>query len=235
MQFYALNERRKLVGAPSAHRHQQYLCPSCLQPLLLRGGKWRKLHFYHPHPRTPCHSSKKSFRHLFFQQLLYKQLESQNVAMEHSFKEIGRIADFVWFDKKIIFEIQCSPISSEEISARNRDYRSVGFTVVWLLYDKRFNGKRVKPAEYYLFSLPHYFINQRGVIYDQYSQLMGGKRIDKSPPFLIHLPHPYCGGPKGLYFQGDLTDINYKPSKTTSLWKQLLKGFDRWLDALLRS
>ena len=50
------------------------------------------------------------------------------VILEKSFPEIHRIADVAFPSKKIVYEIQYSPISLKEVQKRNRDYTSLGYT-----------------------------------------------------------------------------------------------------------
>jgi competence CoiA-like predicted nuclease len=56
------------------------------------------------------------------------------------FSDICRIADLVWEEKKIIFEIQCSEISSLEAARRTRDYGMKGYEVIWILDDRVFSN-----------------------------------------------------------------------------------------------
>ena len=86
-----------------------------------------------------------SSSHLAIQKVLSKSLPGSR--LEHRFPSIGRVADVVYFPKKIIFEVQCSPISLKEVQKRNRDYLSLGFTVIWILHDRHYNKKTLSLAE----------------------------------------------------------------------------------------
>ncbi len=114
--------------------------------------------------------------------------------MERPFPAIGRIADLCWEPKQIVFEIQCSPISQEEAEHRNRDYRSQGYEVVWILHDKRFNRKRLSAAEWHLRTSTCYFTNLspqgEGIIYDQFDICHQAVRSIKGPRLPVYLDQP---------------------------------------------
>jgi hypothetical protein len=57
---------------------------------------------------------------------------------ERPFPDLCRIADLVWEERKLIFEIQCSPILRQEAEKRVRDYAMKGYTVIWLVIDRSF-------------------------------------------------------------------------------------------------
>jgi competence protein CoiA len=171
MQIYALDPDVGTVYANHALKHQDYYCLECRGIVRLRGGMHRQNHFYHLHPNHTCTLHAKSLTHLQIQYFLYRLFPEEDCRLEHRFSEINRIADVVWFSRKLIFEIQCSSISEEEVMRRNQDYASVGYQVIWILHESRYNQWRITAAENYLKEYPHYFtdINSRGEgkIYDQ--------------------------------------------------------------------
>lgn len=191
MQIYALDKKGNLLQAKEGSRRQDYLCPECKIALRIRGGQWRRLHFYHLHPSPNCRSNGKSLTHLQIQYAIQKLLIPEDVILECRFPEINRIADVAWPSKKIIFEIQCSAISREEVEARCRDYRSMGYCLVWILHDKLFNRFHLSDAETYLQSAPHYFTNinafGKGMFYDQFAWIKAGRRIKRYPRQPIHI------------------------------------------------
>jgi competence protein CoiA len=99
-----------------------------------------------------------------------------------------------WHPKKLIFEIQCSPISKEEVKQRNANYTSLGYQVVWIFHDQRYNQSRLSAAELLLHNHPHYFsdMNGEGIgkIYDQFSIISQGKRQQRLPLLPIDLSSP---------------------------------------------
>ena len=114
--------------------------------------------------------------------------------IEYPFPSIRRIADVVFFPKKIIFEVQCSPISVEAVQKRNRDYSSLGFTVIWILHDRIYNQKIATPAELYLRQTLSYYTSMtpfgHGFFYDQLDFFSGVTRIHKSQPQMIKAFYP---------------------------------------------
>jgi competence protein CoiA len=130
--------------------------------------------------------SYKSIAHLQIQ--LHLKTLISSLTLEKPFPSIGRIADAVWEDKKIIFEVQCSPISLQEAEERTADYCLAGYTTIWLLHDRKFNGWRAGPAELFFRSQLSFFINGK-FIYDQKEVFRGTFRIFKGPPVLMDPRH----------------------------------------------
>lgn len=150
---------------------------------------------------------------------------------EYRFPSIRRVADVALLSKKIIFEVQCSPISLKDVQNRNRDYASIGFTVVWILHDRIYNKKNASLAELYLRQNLSYYSSitptGHGFIYDQLDFFQGTHRAHRSAPYIIEklVFHPSPKLPfffpkklkrRPLYFQGDALDI------------LLRKGEGRW-------
>ncbi len=132
--------------------------------------------------------------HRAIQCALKKALAPELVWLEKSFPTINRVADVVWPAQNILFEVQCSPISPQEVEARINAYKQVGYTVIWILHDRRFNQRWETPAERFLRSHPHYFSTMNalgeGEIYDQYAHIRWGERIRRTPRYPITLPAP---------------------------------------------
>lgn len=146
--------------------------------------------FFHLQPNRKCTQNKKTLAHLQVQLYFLKILENDCI-LEHRFSQISRIADVVWLSKKIIFEVQCSPISLEEIQNRNKDYASLGYQVVWILHEKRFNRHRASPVEVFLQRLPMYYTdindNGNGGIYDQFFLMKRGYKRNITPRMPIDI------------------------------------------------
>lgn len=164
MQVYAFDEHQKRIFIEDAKTAHNYLCIECGEPVRARCGTHRQHHFYHLHPQGVCKLKGKSVEHILIQQLLQHNLDA-SCEQEVPFKEINRIADVVWFSQKIVLEVQCSPITKEEVAARIRDYESVGFKVIWILYDATFNQFKTSAAEAFLEHHTHYFSDTE-IIYD---------------------------------------------------------------------
>lgn len=224
MQLFALDNEGHLVFAEKANKHQDYFCLECQQIVRLRGGYHRHTHFYHLSATYHCRQNGKSMAHLQTQFFIQGLLPDGECGLECRFDAINRIADVVWWPKKIIFEIQCSPISAAEVVQRNRDYQSEGYQVVWILHEKKFNKFRLTAAEDLLQDFPHYFTNIDlygiGKIYDQYSLILDGMRKRSLPELEVDVRQPkeiVKGEPKHsslilrryqwpIHFEGDFLD-----------------------------
>lgn len=195
MQLFALDSEKKLVFAEHAAKQQNYFCVECETIVRVRSGPHRQTHYYHLAPSPDCRQNGKSMAHLQTQLFLFDLFPENDVQLEMRFPEINRIADVVWLPHKLIFEVQCSPITAAEVLERNRDYKSLGYTVVWLFHDSRFNQWRMSAAEQAVRNAPHYFTNinaeGEGFIYDQFDVEHQGIRKHKSHKLCvgIHEPH----------------------------------------------
>lgn len=199
MQLHALDNNEHLVNARHARKQIDYYCLECQGTVRLRSGLQRQPHFYHLDPTPLCRQHQKGIVHIQLQSYFLQQLGNRDCQLECPFKEIGRIADVAWFSEKIVFEIQFSPISKEEVIARSRDYRKMGWEIVWVLHDAKFNQRRLSGAETVLRSSPHFFSNfnssGEGIIYDQFAICERGVRYHKLPPLaidisqIVRLPH----------------------------------------------
>ncbi len=223
MQLYALDENQQPISAQRAIKQQNYSCPECSSTVRVRSGIHRQPHFYHLQNQEHCRQNGKGMTHLQVQTYLLQHLPVGESRMEHRFPSISRIADIVWEPQKIVFEIQCSPISAEEVTNRCKDYKSLGYDVVWILHDRRFNQWRVSAAEMVLRSFPFYFTNMtaegKGHVYDQYDIVHKGTRKKVLPPLPVDLSKRMSYQPitknlpsslvervknRGWYFEGDL-------------------------------
>lgn len=184
MQLIALNDKH-LILARDAQRHKSYLCPECLSAVRLRKGEKKQPHFFHLTKALACSLEGKSLEHLNAQLHLQKLLEPNELLLERPFPEIGRIADVVWEEKKLIFEIQCSPIPLLEAKERIENYALAGYRVVWILHEKNFNKERLSPSEAFLRSSQTCFFTDidsegKGSIYNQLERLSKTRRFWKS-------------------------------------------------------
>jgi competence protein CoiA len=195
VQLYANDEQGHLVWAGRAAKQCNYFCLECGSLVRLRGGLHRQNHFFHLEPQRSCHQSGKSMRHLQVQCALQRLLPQGEAQLEQPFPAINRIADVVWFPHRFIFEIQCSPISLEELEQRNLDYQKIGYQVIWIFHDQQFNRRRISAAEQAMRGLPHYFTNidaeGNGFIYDQYDLSVRGVRRERLPPLPVDLSRPH--------------------------------------------
>ena len=194
MQLYALDPQKQLISAAQASRHRNYACLECQGVVRLRGGIHRQNHFFHLELGLTCHLSGKSMAHLQVQCLLQRLIPPGESRLEYRFPKINRIADVVWFQGKLIFEIQCSPISAMEVAKRNQDYHSMGYQVIWVLHDQQFNQWKISAAELHLRHQPLYYTNidgdGNGFIYDQFDVIAQGLRRNRGKCVPVNLHRP---------------------------------------------
>ncbi len=148
-------------------------------------------------------------KHKEIQKKILQLLPEGETRMEKRFPAIHRIADIAWLPQKIIFEVQCSPISLSEIKARKKDYASLGYTLVWILHDRRFNRKWPTLAELFARSGTCYFTNGTH-FYDQVEILNGRHRLYRGQPLPVNLSVP-LNKKNRLSFLGDAQDLKAKP------------------------
>jgi competence protein CoiA len=219
MHLFAVDSSGKLMEAKQASKQQDYYCLECRGVVRRRSGIHRTAHFFHLNSPDACRQQGKSLTHLQLQYTLQSLLPPGEVILEHPFPTVKRIADVAWIPRKIIFEIQCSPISPDEIEGRQQDYLSQGFHVVWILHDRRYNQQRLSAAEHFLQPFPHYFTSidadGKGLIYDQFSIFQKGMRKHKGKVLEINPSKPlHFQDEKGIpsshprsqwpfYFEGD--------------------------------
>ena len=208
MQLYAL-DKSSLILATHAVRDRSYLCPECHGFVRIRGGGRRQIHFYHARRPASCRQHGKSLAHLQIQ--LHLKSLIPTLALEKRFE--NRIADAYWGEEKIVFEIQCSPLSLQEAKNRCEDYRKLGFTPVWILHDRRYNRFRLSPAEDYLRHQTTTFFTDGRVIYDHFDVCRNLSRVFRGPKILVDptkplkkLIEPLFSRNWPLSFQGDLFD-----------------------------
>ena len=163
----------------------------------------------------------KSLAHLQIQLHLKSLISS--LFLEKKVK--NRIADTLWEERKIVFEIQCSPLSLQEAQTRCQDYLSYGYTPVWILHDREFNKKRASPAELYLRSHTTTYFTNGSLIYDQFDLFISLKRAYKGPPLPINLTRPQQTQPLPerswpLSFQGDF--LHWAQTHDTAPFRKLL-------------
>lgn len=221
MVLYALHFE-KLISADEAEDRGNYRCLECKGALQIRHGR-RRRHFYHVKTTPSCRLYSKSEDHLLLQLQIQSLFIEGEIALERPFLSIGRMADACWERHKLVFEIQCSMITRAETEERTRDYGSLGYQIIWLLDDRLFNRRRLRPAEEFLRKNICYYIHykkmDRSLFYDQFELVRAGGRLRKSPPSLIKLTcprkMPFLEGPFPLqieersqrwplFFEGDM-------------------------------
>jgi competence protein CoiA len=200
MANYALDEENRIVAAKDAYFKKKYQCIECRSFLKKRSGRQKRPHFFHLGKTPSCRLYGKGFDHLALQHFL--QNANPALKIECPFQDIGRIADLAWEERKILFEIQCSPISFEEVKARTEDYSLKGYRIVWLLDDRLYNKKRAGPAERFMRKSGYYFSLAKNLIYDQSEFFDQERRLMAGPKLPVDLTRP-----EETFFAGDLSDM----------------------------
>lgn len=187
MSLYAVDQD-DLIHADDAHLGKIYRCLNCFGPVKMRRRKWKFSHFYHVQKAPACRFYSKSEGHLAAQVELQRLFPKGALQMERSFTQIHRIADACWEKEKIVFEVQCSQITEKEAQMRIHDYLSIGYDVVWLLDDKRYNKRVLRPAEEFLRSRSAYFLSiGEMAVYDQFEGFSEGRRVWKGKSLPVDL------------------------------------------------
>ncbi len=226
MQLYALDGKSPVFAA-KAVKQKNYFCPECGHLVRVKKGPFKHAHFFHARAPLVCRQSGKSLAHLQIQ--LHLKSLIAGIVLEKPFPLIGHIADAVWEEEKIIFEVQCSPISKEEAQKRNESYEKLGYKVVWLLHGRFFNKKNLSPAERLLRQGPCYFVKELAV-YDQFDVVAANRRLFKGPPLRVDLKKPLEKAPEAhknfeavrfrrFSFGGDLLDLTSRQTDISHLLK----------------
>ena len=220
MALYALYFE-DLISANDAPDEGSFYCLECRGPLRIRERRQRR-HFYHIKTSPNCRLYSKSEAHLVLQSSIQNLFPPGEIILERPFLPIRRIADACWEKGKMIFEVQCSPISEKEAQKRTLDYESMGYSLAWLLSDQRFNQPILQAAEKFLREGLCYFARyqktKKPFFYDQFEIFSDNKKLKKSAPLPINLTHPQKTpklpentlqqilkrSSKGLFFEGDL-------------------------------
>lgn len=125
------------ILAEDALNEKKYICPRCSKELLICRGESCIPYFRHA---NTCKKKNEGGS----ESILHKDVKRQITAMfkrigieafsEYVQKDIGRRIDVFVKDKavKLAVEIQCSPITLEEIIQRKHDYNSIGIRSWWI-------------------------------------------------------------------------------------------------------
>ncbi len=190
MALYAVDDD-DLIFAAHAEAGKTYWCLDCFGPVKRRLGRQRFPHFFHTQPAPSCRLYSKTEDHLLAQLQLQRHFPPGALQIERPFLNISRVADLCWENEKIVFEVQCSPLSETEAQKRTEDYRSQGYEAVWLLDDKRYNGRILRPAEAYLRRQATYYLRLKPGLfseyYDQFEVFSEGRRTKKGRKLPIDL------------------------------------------------
>ncbi|HEY4255416.1 MAG TPA: competence protein CoiA family protein [Chlamydiales bacterium] len=194
MALYAFDEDI-LVHAADAQERRTYRCSGCAKPVRLRKGPFKIPHFYHLSLSPSCRLYSKSQDHLLAQLAIQQLLPAGETVLEKPFLDVLRVADLVWEPQRLIFEIQCSQLSLKEAERRVSDYGTAGYQVVWILDDRIFNRRSLRPAEAELRQMFCYYATLRKqalpIFYDQFELFFRSERLKKGQRLKVRLNAPH--------------------------------------------
>ena len=128
--FIALNSNGERISIENAIKNNEYFCPICGEPLIIRAANSFAVKTHFAHKRgTVCYDDwthDMSEWHLSWQKRFPEQY--REVIIEKN--GIKHRADICI--KNTVIEFQHSPITAEEIVKRNDFYISCGYQVVWV-------------------------------------------------------------------------------------------------------
>ena len=216
---FALDASGDLALACSASSKNRYFCPECLAPVRACRGFFRKPYFSHHLLSSNCRKQvSKSQTHRWIQEAIQQEL-GPSCHSEYFFRQIGRVADLFWEERGIIFEVQCSSITPEEVAARDRDYRSVGFCLIWILHTRLYDKAWASDAEKLMRKKGAYYTAMRVG-----SQLLIYDRV-------------FPGVKKSIDLRGDHQNIGKNLSERRPFLKrwrtELQRRFENWVNRQL--
>lgn len=139
--------------------HEEFFCPVCGEPVLLRLGDQRIFHFAHKSCST-CQDlyERETPAHLEGKLQLYQWLVRQKIPcmLEYYDKEIGQRPDilFQYLGRKYALEFQCSPLPEPVFIKRTRAYLEHDYIPLWIVsfHHLQPNLRRIVPLSNF-----HYF------------------------------------------------------------------------------
>ncbi|WP_421384201.1 competence protein CoiA [Bacillus salacetis] len=146
----AINKYREMILLPRltlneilSLRGQDFFCPECRGPLIIKAGEIKMPHFAHK-SGTMCNVSHEpeTFQHMKGKLHLFQHFSSfiPQVTLEHYLTEIQQRPDIYiqLNNRNFALEYQCSPISSTAFAERTAGYQNAGIEPVWI------SGEKVK-------------------------------------------------------------------------------------------
>ncbi|CAK1241838.1 competence protein CoiA [Fructobacillus tropaeoli] len=146
----AINSSNQYIFANLANRSENYRCPACKKPVVLRHGQQNVAHFAHQ-VQAGCHSftEGETIDHLLGKMALYRHFaKDYRVVVEPVLSQISQRPDLLVKrprETDLAIEYQCSPIGKKRLQERNQGLQSLGLEVLWVLgpayYQRRLSGE----------------------------------------------------------------------------------------------
>jgi competence CoiA-like predicted nuclease len=144
--YIALDKDGNRVNIANTHEKEEYFCPMCGAPMVLKKGTQRAHHFAHP---RNCHCTDRwnyelsNWSHDWQEQF---PEETREVVLSNG-KEKHR-ANVYLADKHLVIEFQHASLPSRVFDARNEFFTSLGNQVIWLFdFTDPFAKKALYPSD----------------------------------------------------------------------------------------
>lgn len=125
--FYALNNDGMKIDACNADIADEYRCPICKNPVVLKRGMVNIAHF--AHEANVCDDYWNYDMSLWHRRMQsYFPVEAREVVVHH--KGIKHRADVLIGN--IVLEFQFSPITASEFDERNHFFKNAGYKLAWI-------------------------------------------------------------------------------------------------------
>lgn len=144
--LFSLFPRHSRDKLKEKKKHEEFICPECLDKVILKLGTRRMEHFAHQ-KNSQCSESyeSESDYHLNGKLQLYEWLENKQLKplLEPYYSSIRQRPDiaFMYQDQQYALEFQCSPIPHELMNKRTKRYHQMHAPVIWILGGKNINRK----------------------------------------------------------------------------------------------
>lgn len=123
----AIDKTRKRIIADNADRTVDYFCPVCHESVILKRGHIVSAHY--AHKTSVC---KDDWHHDMSEWHLSMQERFPEEQREIVVKNNGEIHRADILSENMVIEFQHSPISPDELLARNRFYTLAGYKIAWV-------------------------------------------------------------------------------------------------------
>lgn len=215
----ALDKDNNRVHISQACGKNSYFCPCCGSSVLQRRGKVNAHHFAH-FKDSICKDTWHYDMTEWHQEWQNRFPKEYQEIVKTKDNQIHR-ADVLIEDKKIVFEFQHSPLSSDEFEDRNLFYNSLGYKVIWIFdVEEQYKNEAItnNSSDAWNWKRPKRtfaFFNYKNKQVELYLQL-NNEKID-----LIKVT--WCSEDKGLsffatdgYFYDDVAIVNTINCKNNS-------------------
>ena len=148
--------------------------------------------------------------HRIIQETILSRLPQGEARIEQ--KLPGHITDLIWIPKRIVFEVQCSPISVTTAAKRTFDLEHLGLHVVWILHQKCIAPRSLAQAFFRksLFYTTNITLTGHGSIFD------GEHEVDLSKPIFLGNRLSFAGDRRQNWLTNLLKKIKYPNKQATT-------------------